>query len=254
MTSAQSLHRKFGAVELPLVADGRQNFTSLDPARDILLDLFAAAIGCELEPVWETAVSGSPVLALSQPVSQRLPVLPKADVLQQMKTGFPFLAVARSIEPTKREDYLVYDSKLTQKWSIDYVMGSLALLDEARLSDVLTFVVKTIIMTVDEGGHRAYSEADGRAVQVFGAGGCEFLSWEITESNVGAFPIAPEDPRFLAASLTLETTEVTGYKSSGDGVSVPLMGADYELGIGGAPEGVIEGLLYANTDPKLQRQ
>ncbi|HEY3497135.1 MAG TPA: hypothetical protein VGK73_20695, partial [Polyangiaceae bacterium] len=83
MTAAQSLYRKFGALQLPLAESSETDLAALDPARDILLDLFAVALNSELAPVWDWPAQMT-ILQGSAPVQQKLPSLPEPEVLQQM--------------------------------------------------------------------------------------------------------------------------------------------------------------------------
>ncbi len=240
MTSAQSLHRKFGAVELPLVADGRQNFTSLDPARDILLDLFAAAIACELEPVWETAVSRIPNLELKQPV-HKFPRLPEPEALRQFKSEFPLLAVGRSRSPQQRAAFSIDQRQVTTRWDIDYILCPLALAGELGIQDLLPMVANIIDLVVAEGGHRAYRTITSAGLEmtanVLGAGEncCNFYSAEIVESAFGPAAFAKDGPQFLAASATLVTIELSDFLEDGeDGESVPFDGATANYGYDGS--------------------
>lgn len=257
MTAAQSLYRKFGALELPLAESRQTDLAHLDPARDILLDLFAAALNSELEPVWRwpaafTALSGS------TPVQQKLPSLPEADVLAQVKTGWPLLSVGREEFP-RREDYLLYQDKLLCRWDVSYILAPLTADNQMKIRDVLQAVVKIVTMVIREGGHRAYrtETVNGvpRASVVLYDGDecCKFLSLELTEAELGPAQFVKDGPKYHAASMTLQSVERSDYSDAGDGESVPLMGADYQYGVGGAPQGLIPGLVAANTDPVLQK-
>lgn len=234
MTSAQSLHRKFGAVELPLVSEGQADFTFLDPARDILLELFATAIGCELAPVWDDAVARSPLLQTKPPVAQKLPSLPSPEVMAQAKFEFPLLSVGRAERPARREDYTLDQDKLIWRWDVDYILGPLALQSELQVRDVLQFIVKVVTATVRQGGHRAYSaDENGYPVQVFGDGEgcCGFYSLNLVEATVGAAGVSREAPKYHAATIVLESEEVSGFGEVGDPDAAPLLGATGTLGL-----------------------
>ncbi len=234
MSRAESLFRKFGRLELPLDASTENNLVALDPARDILLDLFAAAINSELEPVWLRAVRNTP-LEGSDPVKFKFPALPELDKLQQTKADFPMLAVGRSVKPATIEPFMLDSDALKTLWDVDYVLCPLSLTNEMRLRDVLQAVGKAMTMVVRIGGHKAYrTDANGFAVDVLGDDGdgtCGFYTCRVTEFAAAPAQFAKDGPPYLAVGLTLETVEVSGYLEDGDGESVPLVGATLNAGL-----------------------
>lgn len=233
MTAAQSLYRKFGALQLPLAESNETDLAALDPARDILLGLFAAALNSELAPVWDWPAQMT-ILQGSTPVQQKLPALPESEVLQQMKTGWPLLAVGRQERPATLSDFTLEQDALTDRWDIDYVLAPLTLENQLRMRDVLQAVTKIITATVRQGGHRAYrTDAQGFAANVFGDGEncCCFYSVRVTESVHGPARFVKDGPKYYAATVTLETVEVSDYLDGGDGESVPLVGATGTFGL-----------------------
>ncbi len=241
MSRAHSLFRRFGRLTLPLDETGDDNLVALDPARDILLDLFTAALNCELEPVWERAVVGTPLEGRS-PVQLKLPALPEEEKLGQMKADFPMLAVGRSVKPATIEAWSLDQDQLKTLWDVDYVLCPLSLTNEMRVRDVLQAVGKTLVSTVRAGGHKAYlRDANGYAAGVRGDDGqltCGFFSCRVTEFAAAPAQFAKDGPPYLAVGLTLETVEVSS--SDDDGESVPMVGATLNAG------------LTQSGDPKLE--
>lgn len=235
MSRAQSLFRKFGRLELPLDTSTAGSLVSLDPARDIILDLFAAAINSELEPVWSRAVAGTP-LETKNPVQLKLPALPSEEAMGQMKADFPMLAVGRSVKPMTVEPWSLDQDQLKTLWDVDYVLCPLSLTNEMRVRDVLQAVGKTLTSTVRRGGHKAYlTDAQGYAVDVLGDDGpltCGFFGCRVTEFAAAPAVFAKDGPPYLAVGLTLETLEIsTHYRGEDDGESAPLVGATLSAGL-----------------------
>jgi hypothetical protein len=241
MTAAQSPYRKFGRLELPLQRTRARDLRSLDPAHQILLDLFAAAIACELEPVWADAVIGS-ALRDSEPVQQKLPALPEAEVLGQMKVGWPLLAVGPSDAAAGSEPFSIDQNKLTQRWDVDFILCPQAIAGEIKFGPVLRAVAKILRLTVLEGGHRAYlTRTNGNfeyAANVLTDNGddcCGFYACRVVESATGIAKFVKDGPRFLSASITLESEEISDFLAGDeDGESVPFDGATADFGYDGS--------------------
>lgn len=240
MTTAQSLYRRFGALELPIPADtSTEDASRLDPARDILLDLFAAALISELEPVWARAVAGTPI-AESSPVAFKLPALPDEDALKQLAVKWPVLAVGRSEKTQARfAPYSLSQTAKTQSWDVDYILAPLTAVNELRVKDVLSRVPDILALVIETGGHLAYqSVVNGNAA--FPANvlseDCGFLSLTIREAASGVAVFAKGGPRYLHAGLTLESVEVSSFTHGADGIAdngiaVPLTGATGTFGL-----------------------
>ncbi len=233
MSRTHSLNRRFGRFELPLDESTATTLVALDPARDILLDLFASALNCELEPVWASAVNGTP-LEGTDPVQLKLPALPEEEKLQQMKAEWPMLAVGRSVKPATIEPFLLDGDQLKTLWDVDYILCPLALTNELRLRDVLQAVGKTLTAVVRIGGHKSYrTDANGFALDVLaddGDGTCGFYACRVTEFAAAPAQFAKDGPPYLAVGLTLETIEVSQYGDD-DGESAPLVGATMNAGL-----------------------
>jgi hypothetical protein len=243
MSAALSLYRRFGQFELPLTADSTDNLASLDPARDILLDLFAAAITAELGPVWTAAASGSP-LSDSDPVAQKLPTMPTPEALGEMKTGYPLLCVSRSPTGAQFGDLTLETRSLMQRWDVDYILCPLTVTNFMRVQDVLQAVGKTIDLVIENGGHRAYRTIQNGnftgAVNVLGSGAncCGFWKCRVVDMVLGpaSFSAKGDGPRYYACGLTLETVELSGFLTDADGLAddgeaVPLIDTTATFGL-----------------------
>jgi hypothetical protein len=254
VTAANSLHRRFGRLELPLAQSRAASLAALDPAQTILLDLFSAALNAELATVWRAAVAGTALELAATPVVTKLPAVPDAAKLQQMKAEFPLLCVARSASRPATGDQLSIDlPRLTQLWDIDYLLCPLTAGNEIRLTPILQAVDKIIRSVVEEGGHMAYATRsnDGftYAEGVLGDDGdttCGFFSCSVQESAFGPARISRDGPSFQACGLTLRTEEISRYREA-DGVSVPFLGTTGTFGITESGDPAIVGV----TPPPL---
>lgn len=245
MTAANSLHRRFGRVSLPLAASTESSLEYLDPANQILLDLFAAALNAELAPVWDSAVAGTALEGKdgpSTPVMQRLSAVPDAATLQSVKVAFPLLCVARSSSRPAQGDELSLDKpRRVQLWDVDYLLCPLTVGNEQRVAPVLPLVDSILRSVIEEGGHLAYRTATNQgftyAQNVLGDRGdntCRFFGCAVTESAFGPGRLSREGPSFQACSMTLRTEEIGEY-SLVDGVGVPFRGTTATFGL--APSG-----------------
>jgi hypothetical protein len=235
VTAAANLYRRFGQFGLPLASSDATDLASLDPARDILLDLFATAITAELTDAWRSAAAGS-ALDGTSPVEQKLPTMPDPEALGQMKTGWPLLCVSRSpAGQTQFSDLTLEIRQLTQRWDVDYILCPLALANRLRVQDILQAVGKTIDLVIENGGHPAYrSQQVGNSflhANVLGSGAncCGFWSVRVADMQLGPASFAANTPKYYACGLTLETVEVSSFTD--DGVSVPLQGATADFGL-----------------------
>lgn len=255
MSAAVSLYRRFGQFELPLDDATDSDLASLDPARDILLDLFAASIIAELSPVWASAVSDTP-LAECSPIAQKLPGMITPETLGEMKTGFPLLAVSRSPTGAQFGDLTLETRSLTQRWDVDYILCPLAVTNLLRVQDILQAVGKTIDMVIENGGHRAYRTMQNgnstQAVNVLGSGAncCGFWKCRVVDMALGpaSFSTKGDGPRYYACGLTLETVELSGFLTDADGnpedgESVPLLDTTATFGLteSGDPSIIVRG-------------
>lgn len=235
-----SLLRRFGALELPdTLASVTETLAPLDPGRDILLGLFRQAILSELNAPWQVVTSGTP-LAGTAVVQDAWPGPLSPEIVKARVTQWPCLAVYRTGEATYEEHTLEID-RLTQLWSVDYVLGPLAPEDQRRLRDILVAVPKVLSQTIRGRGHPDYENG---ALQFFEESG-RFASVRLVNHEIGAAPFAGEgQPLYHACSVQLETTETDG---DVDGVDTDLTGASFAFDVGDNT-GFIPNLIEADTD------
>lgn len=247
MPSTTSLYRRQGAFQLPYVAadaSATGSLAILDPARDILLGLFEAAIVSELAGVWNVLRTGSP-LASSAVVQTTLAQEPSIQVIRALKVEFPLLAVYR--EEGNGDEYTLAQDRLSYRWAIDYVLGPLPPEDRRRLGDTVTAVGNIVRMCVTRGGHAAYQS--GAAVLGPGAGTAQFSYARLRSMKHGPARFAgDEDQTVYATSLVLETEELEYPVAGTEG---DYAGASLDFGTGGEA-GVVPGLVLADTSVPRQ--
>lgn len=227
MTSA---YRNFGKLEFPLPPNTETDFSWIDPAQDILLELFAAAINAELANHWAQVTDNIPRLVGSSPVKSKLPEFPDADTMGQIKETFPLLCVYRSDDPETFEDFTIEERRVTSKWGVDYIIGPLEAGNRMAMGDLLRLIPRLIDNVIQEGGHSSYAtQTNGDytfAKRVLGKGDgcCGFSTIRVVESRSGAAALSQGGPKYLAASLVLETTELDGIDPD---LGVPYTGSTF---------------------------
>ncbi|HEX5076799.1 MAG TPA: hypothetical protein VFW03_26565 [Gemmatimonadaceae bacterium] len=255
--SGPSLNERIGDLVLPpdvATVTAAGNLTSLDPARRILADLFKAAIQAELTDAWIAAVGNRLApeqrISATTPVADVLELEPTPQVMTTRQAGFPLLAVYRSGQG-EYSTHTIYSDKLTQPWTVDWILGPADVALAWQLCDTAVAVSKIISRCIARQGHPAYQSG---AVQ-FGAGRGDLGAIRmVRHEGPGQAKFVGDDKgtTYWAITMQLETIEYVDAGSSLPDYGV-LEGADYDMGIGGTPEGVIHGLLYASTDPPVQR-
>lgn len=247
MSAADSLFRSFGAVELPLSDTGAADFNALNPGRAILLELLAAALVAELTPIWTDAVDSTP-LEGTTPVTSKLPDVPDLETVQQVAEFYPLLAVGETGDAQTVDEFTLWQSRITKRWEVDYILGPLEVGNRLKLQDVLGAAQKIIVLTISAGGHRAYqTQTNGNhtfAKQVLGPGDglAGFSTVRIVEGRIGSASLSENGPKYHALTLILETTELDGPTS---GEHAPYMGSTIELKTG-TTDGVVP-IVNANT-------
>jgi hypothetical protein len=249
---AESLYQNFGGLELPVrAADiGETGLASLDPGRDLLLELFASAINSELGEAWAKIIQAlGPRDWLGElPVSDKHPDEPTEALLQQRKGKFPLLAIHRSGTGTYDQSTLEL-GRLTQPWTLHYILGPLDVIDARQLKDVCVAVSKIVALVIRKRGHKSFQ---GGALQFFGAGSPDqpspFTSLRIVSHEgpgQAAFGGDNNSTIFWAIEMRLESTEITSDVEGSD--SCDLEGMSLTVGIGG-DEGVLPSFVIAKTD------
>ncbi len=223
---SQSLYAGFGSPALPLLTDGAATLVSLDPGRDVLLDLMSAALIYELTPRWAAVTLGTP-LAGTLPVADKLPLLPLPQEMRQRKAGFPLLAVYRSEDrPAVIDDFTLWQDRLTQLWHLDYILGPLHIADERRLKDALVAAGKIAALTLSRGYHRAYAGGVVTLLEHFSR-----VTGKTLQSGTAKFAEGDNAAYYHALSMTFETVELA---QDTDGESALFEGATVTIDLGAA--------------------
>jgi hypothetical protein len=242
----ESLLQEFGALRLPAVENASElTLTSLDPGRDILLALFAAAINSELGAAWTAVVDSlgaSHRLNGTNPVQSTLPAEPTAAILQQVKKGFPILALHRSGTRTFSDYTLERDLK-TQPWTLHYILGPLDVIDHRKVADIGVAVDATLALVIRQRRHRAYQDG---ALQFFDDT-CAFASIALNSSEgPAAGQYGDKDsPLYLAMEMALTTTELSGYVAGSE--ESALEAVDLHLHLG-SDEGILPDAVLWSSD------
>lgn len=244
------LYRDSGALRFPILGSASfdtADLTGLDPARDIMLALFAAALVAELQGVWRPAVAHTPCRDAVTPVAQRVPFSPLLGDLRQMKVTMPALFVYRQpTSPIKHSNFTMWQRRFTTSWGIDYFLGPLDVGAQGRIQDVLVAAGKVFAEVVEDGGHSAYHDG-ANVLGSVGIGACGFSTVALTEFRAGGAQVADEKgpgPIYWAATGTIETTELVRPR---DGEATDFLGAAFTLG-SGTGEGLIPNIVEATTD------
>lgn len=202
----------FGGVQFPLDTndfDINTGLTPLDPARDELLALFAAAINAELGPVWTKLTNYLPVgspLRGTLPVQTTLGLEPDDDdaCLKIFKIRFPLLTLERSGEMTF-EQHSLYRDKVIHHWMLNYIVGELSAPQRRQFGDITTAIPKIIRLVIKYQGHPAYQAG---AVQFFPdkqhIGRIDLIS---AEAGQATFAKKENSPPVWACTMKLRTEE-----------------------------------------------
>lgn len=220
--------------------------TSLDPARDTLLALFAAAINSELTPAWAVVSAVVPTLAGKSPVADTWPGPPTTPLMLQRAADFPILFLSRDGDAI-HEDFSLVRKQIRQTWELHYALAPLTIGDERKIRDVLTYVDAVIMATIERKGHPAYQ--DGAPV-LFTAG---FATLNITRSRKGQakFVEGNNAPTYWMLTAELESTEIQRPLT---GAQADWLGTKFAFSTGNA-DGLISPFLQADSEqykPPLQ--
>lgn len=236
----------FGGLKLPIAttAPGNEGLAGQDPARKVLLNLFADAINYELGPIWTKVVAtfgAGHDLSGSSPVNYRLELPPTPNVLEQVKVTWPLLALHRDGQG-EYSDFTLVVRKLVQQWQLHYILGPLGIEDLRRVGDACMMAGKVVDAVIRNRGHVAYE--NGAAQFGVGKGALSSVYLRSHEGPGQAALIGDEkNVLYWAITLKLETTELLREDPGAYGA---LDGASFDFSIGGG-EGTIPGLLYADT-------
>lgn len=244
-----SMFQRLGGLELPVrTADiGTTWLAALDPVRDQLLKLFESAINSELSEAWTYAFTNSGKALSATPVADTLTEEPTEKILTQRKTDFPLLALHRDGTATYEQQTLEI-TRLTQPWTLHYILGPLDVIDGRQLKDVCVAVAKIVALVIRQRGHRSFESG---ALQFFGTDSPDTPS-PLTSLRI----VSHEGPAqavfggnestivYWAIEMKLESTEVSSYVEDAD---APLEGADITVAVGDG-EGTLPAVIIAKTD------
>jgi hypothetical protein len=254
-----SLYETLGGLDLPVeAADVGDTLNALDPGVHLLAELFKAAINGELTDAWQKVVgSTSPVnagvigsahpLYNTLPVADTLELEPTPAIMTQRKAVWPMLCVHRMGRATY-DDIALQLTRRTQTWGLHYILGPLDVADLHKLNKICVAVTAIVAMVIRDRGHRAYQNG---AVQFFPDTEAFTSIRLVSHEGPGQakFSESGDSTLYYAVSMELETTETV--KDNPDAFGV-FDAVDYEIG-GGGDDGILPGLIYAQTDVTYQQ-
>jgi hypothetical protein len=237
-----SLFQRLGDMSMPTKATDVDptilTLAPLDPARDTMLALFAAACNFELGPAWAVANAGTP-LAGQSVVQDTWPGQPSAEVVRQRAGSFPMLFLSR--DSGKYDDFSLARKQLTQTWGLHYIMSPIDVGDTRKLQDILVRVGATIMATIERKGHPAYQNGDAVLWSVY------LATLNITSAVVGQAKFADgakDAPLYHSLSMELVSTEIV---EPLQGTAAPWLGTGYSVSTGNA-DGMIQPFVQFDSE------
>lgn len=189
-----ALTRQIGALSFPLTDTGEATLASLDPGRDILLDLMEAAINYELATRWADAVSGTPVnTGSAQPVMSTLPSEPDEQALKMASKSFPLLCCFDPLEEVSVSEFSVSSQLVNRSLEMHYIIPPGTIGTRRKLTDVFQAVIKCVAGVIEDGGHTAYAMDSTHTSQhkiVLGPGSDTANFYKISLSDVSSGNVA----------------------------------------------------------------
>lgn len=234
-------HGGFGAVRFPAPAVGSAQ--DLDPGQIAILELLEAAINAELGTAWCSIVATlrdeAKLRQSRQPVEFASTMELTPQEMTQVVTAWPLLAVYRQGEPEFDQLTLEYD-KLTQQWSVDYVIGPLSAAHKVKIGRFCNSVAKLIWRTLDRGYHSAYKGGARqflgqftsiKATGVQGPGVAQSLGEESGSGYYGMTVLVETVEREVYDDVAQEGAfeTDTGYVPLGTGTAPPLTAIESTL-------------------------
>ena len=250
MSATESLHQRLGSLSLPPDLDAigdAKTLTALDPARRILADLFKAAINAELAEAWVAAVANrllpDGAISAELPVADVLELEPIRSRMQQRQAKFPLLAIYRSGQG-EYSPHVLGEVKLTQPWTLDWILGPADVATEFQLGDTAVAVAKIVALVIRRRGHAAYQSGAVQFGDIASGIGAIRIVRHIGPAQA-KFADDPDGVPYWAITIELETTEYMD--ESSEGTYGLLTGASYDYGLG-SHDGAIPGLMYSETE------
>lgn len=252
MSDSDRTFATFGDLELPVrAADiSESGLAALDPSRDLLLELFQAAINADLGEAF--AAAREPLGYREQlgelPVSDVLPGEPTEQNMRQRVGRFPLLALHRS-GVGQYAMHTLELGRLTQPWSLHYILGPLDIIEGRQLKDICVAVAKVVATAIRKRGHQAFMDG---ALQFFGSGSpgrfSPLTSVRIV-SHEGPGQAVFGDPNgatmYWAIEMQLETTELLSEDPDAEG---DLESTSLTVAVGGSDEGTTPDFIIVDQD------
>jgi hypothetical protein len=243
-----SLFEKFGATELPVelgdLSATARTFEALDPGRDLLVDLFSAAIRAEFGTgtgsAWYLVTSslsaGSVLRNSTDPIGFTLKLEPSQRILNELRVTWPLLAVHRTGEAEYRNRTFQVSERV-QKWAVHWIMGPMTAGEMHKFCDAPVAVAGIISRVCQLGAHPAYNGGAQSFYDVFS--GVTFLKHAAGQARFSE----DEDLVYYAMSSELETVERVRLIDEG----AELLGLTMTLGVGDDVE-ILPELVTADSD------
>ena len=215
--------------------------TAMDPVRDRLADLFAAAINDELTGKgWAKAVAGT-VLDCKNPVEQTFHEPFRAATTRSIEHTFPSLS--GYLEQSDHEEYLLDRDRIRTRGGLTYLLGPLSPGDYRRIGSALHGAAQIITITI---GRRTHPSFDAGDLQFFSnKGGLSSIRVINSTEGVAEFGQQGEGLEFYALQMALETTEDEYYGSE---LEVAFEGMDVTVGVGDGEDPVMPDVIIAASE------
>lgn len=243
----ESLWEKSGATRFPVqlsdLSPTELTFEGLDPALEVMVSLFAAAIRAEFADSWTTICASLPVGAVlrnsTDPVKTIFKIEPNPRTLGEIRVGWPLLALHRTGDG-EFSDLTVHKEIFTQKWRLHWVLGPLTAGEVHKLVQSMQAVGKLIHRVVRKRSHPNHQNGTLQ----FGDGYGDLCWVSVAGFESGAARISEDDEKsYYALQVNLVTSETVDSIADPE----PFLGADCSFNNGG-PEGVWPGSVQMSTD------
>jgi hypothetical protein len=213
-----SLWRRVGGTKLPLDVSeitSAATFEPADPALTAIAGLISAAIrgefGTGTDSAWYAVTSSIPTghrLHCSDDPIGRVwrGIEPSATALRELAVGeWPLLAVWRE-GPGEWEQVTFQRDGIRQRWGVMWALGEVETDLALKLAPALQMVGKIVGAVICEARHPGYDDG----IQQFGAERGWLSNIRPVTFEAGAARFSDdEETRFWAASMTLESLEIT---------------------------------------------
>src|SRR5260221_1422066 len=240
-----SLFQRMGEMRMPTKASdvgAELTLAPLDPARDAMLALFAAACNAELGLAWAAVAAGTP-LAGKSIVEDTWPGAPSPELVLQRRCDFPCLFLSRDGKG-EYSDHSLALKQLKQTWGLHYIISPVDIGDFRKLGDILVRVGATIMATIERKGHPSY--LSGAAVLY--SAGLAVLNLSSVQAGQARFADGDKSaPLYHSLSCELESVEIAG---SIPGTATDWRGTGYSISTGNA-DGLIQPMMQFDSETPL---